>query len=178
MSLKSQPQATAKLARGLIAPPSMQSYDCSVPRCPLVGSVKMPRLLLFVALLCLARCRADRSDTPDEAYRLFSSALKRGDLATGWDSLSASTRALLEEQSKAVAVASKGAIKDDPKLMTFVSGIKVQPAGEVKVLRSDAAIALLEVTEGASKREQKMVKVGDRWYVDLTESLRAGAAAP
>ncbi len=134
--------------------------------------------MLFLAVLgCVAGCRADRFDTPDEAYRLFSLALKRGDLATGWDSLSAQTRAQLEAQSKAVAAASKGAIKDDPKLLTFVSGVKVQATGEVKVLRADATVAVLEVTEGGAKREQKMVKVQDRWYVDLTDSLK-GAAAP
>ena len=138
----------------------------------------MPRTLLFAALIWLAGCRADRFDTPDDAYRLFASALKRSDLTTGWESLSPQTRALLEEQSKAVAAASKGAIKDDPKLLTFVSGVKVQPTSEVKVLSAEATVALLEVTEGTAKRQQKMVKVGDRWYVDLTESLKAGAAAP
>ena len=139
---------------------------------------QMPRFILFVALLAVGGCRADRFDTPDEAYRLFSSALKRGDLATGWDSLSADTRKLLEEQSKAVAASSKGAIKDEPKLLTFVSGVKVQPTTEVKVLESNATAAVLEVTEGAAKRHQKMVKVQDRWYVDLTDSVKMGAAAP
>ena len=138
----------------------------------------MPRLALLLAVLALGACRSDRFDTPDEAYRLFAASLKRGDLATSWDSLSADTRAQLEERSKRVVTASKGMIKDDPKLLTFVSGVKVQPISEVKVLKVDAALALLEVTEGSAKREQKMVKVGDRWYVDLTDSLKLGAAAP
>ncbi len=138
----------------------------------------MPRFLALAALLCLAGCRSDRFDTPDEAYRLFSAALKRSDLTTTWESLSPDTRKQLEEQSKAIAGASKGAVKDDPKLLTFVSGVKVLPIGELKVIKTEGALALLEVTSGDVKREQKMVKVGDRWYVDLTDSLKSGAAAP
>jgi hypothetical protein len=134
--------------------------------------------LLLVALLAFESCRVDRSDSPEEAYRLFSAALKHSDVNTAWESLSQQTRAVLEQKSKAVAAASKGAIKDDPKLLSFVSGIKVQPIGEVKVLRADAQSALLEVGEDSGKREQKMVKVGNRWYVDLTDSLKSGAAAP
>lgn len=137
----------------------------------------MPRGVLLLLLL-LVGCRSDRTDTPDDAYRLFSSALKRSDVTAAWDSLSAETRALLEQKSKALAEASKGAIKDEPKMLTFVSGVKVQPIGEVKVLKIDGAVALLEVADPAGKREQKMVKVGNRWYVDLTDSLKSGAAAP
>ena len=147
------------------------------------NSRKMPRflLLLAISLVGLSGCRVDRSDTPDDAYRQFSSALKRNDLTTAWDSLSAQTRAILEERSKAVAAASKGAIKDEPslpKLLTFVSGVRVQPVGEIKVLNLEGALAVLEVTEPQGKREQKMVKVGNRWYVDLTDSLKSGAATP
>lgn len=143
------------------------------------GSMGLRALaMVLVLLLGLAGCRSDRNDTPENAYRLFSAALKRSDVNLAWESLSAETRALLEKKSKELAEASKGAIKDEPRLLTFASGVKVQPIGEVKVLRTDGAVALLEVTDPAGKREQKMVKVDNRWYVDLTDSLRAGAGGP
>lgn len=135
-------------------------------------------LPILLAGLALAGCRNDRFDAPDDAYRLFSAALKRGDATTAWDSLSAETRAVLEAKSKELAAASNGAIKDEPKAVTFMSGMKVMPIGEVKVLKMEGAVAMLEVTDAAGKREQKMVKVDNRWYVDLTDSLKAGAAAP
>ena len=137
----------------------------------------MTRALLWV-FLALAGCRSDRTDTPDDAYRVFSSALKRSDVNMAWDSLSAPTRALLEQKSKATSEASKGAIKDEPKMLTFVSGVKIQPIGAVKVLKIDGDVAMLEIEEPSGKREQKMVKVDNRWYVDLTDSLNLGAAAP
>ena len=137
----------------------------------------MARVLMLL-LLGLVGCRSDRSDTPDDAYRLFSAALKRSDLNTAWDSLSVQTRTVLEQKSKAISEASKGVIKDEPKILTFVSGVKIQPLGEVKVLQSEGPIAVLEVTDPTGKHEQKMVKVDNRWYVDLTDSLKSGAAAP
>ena len=137
----------------------------------------MARVLLLV-LVVLAGCRSDRTDTPDDAFRQFSSAIKRSDVNTAWDSLSADTRALLEQKSKAISDASKGAIKDEPKILTFVSGVKAQPVTDVTVLKTEGALAVLEVTDASGKREQKMVKVDNRWYVDLTDSLKSGAAAP
>ena len=138
----------------------------------------MARMFLLVLLALAGGCRSDRSDTPDDAYRLFSSAIKRSDVNAAWECLSVETRTLLEQKSKAIAEASKGAIKDEPKMLTFVSGVKVQPIGEVTVLKTDGAVAVLEVTDASGKREQKMVKAGNRWYVDLTDSLNSGAAAP
>ena len=138
----------------------------------------MARMLLLLLLGLAGGCRSDRSDTPDEAYRLFSSAIKRSDVNAAWDCLSVETRKLLEQKSKAISEASKGAIKDEPKMLTFVSGVKVQPIGEVTVLKTDGAVAMLEVNDASGKREQKMVKVDNRWYVDLTDSLKSGAAAP
>jgi hypothetical protein len=138
----------------------------------------MARVLLLLVGVVLAGCRSDRSDTPDDAYRLFSSALKRSDVNTAWDSLSGETRALLEQKSKQVSEASKGAIKDEPKMLTFVSGVKIQPISDVKILKTEGSVAMLEVTDPTGKREQKMVKVDNRWYVDLTDSLKAGAAGP
>ena len=138
---------------------------------------RMTRVLLLL-LLGLAGCRSDRTDTPDDAYRLFASALKHSDVNTAWDSLSVETRTLLEQKSKAISEASKGAIKDEPKMLTFVSGVKIQPITDVKVLKTEGAICLLEVTDATGKREQKMVKVDNRWYVDLIDSLKSGAAAP
>ncbi len=138
----------------------------------------MNRFLLLVLMVGLAGCRSDRADAPDDAYRLFSAAIKRSDVNGAWDALSADTRAMLEAKSKAISEASKGAIKDEPKMLTFVSGVKVQPIGVVKVLKLEGAMAVLEVEDPAGKREQKMVKVGNRWYVDLTDSLKAGAAVP
>ncbi len=137
----------------------------------------MARILLLM-VLGLGGCRADRLDAPDDAFRFFSSAIKRGDVNAAWEALSAETRTALEKRSKAVSEASKGAIKDDPKMLTFVSGVKVQPIGEVKVLKVDGATALIEVTDPSGKREQKMVKVDNRWYVDMMDSLNSEAAAP
>ena len=80
----------------------------------------MAHALLLLLLVGMTGCRSDRSDSPDDAFRLFSSALKRSDVNTAWDSLSGDTRALLEQKSKAVSEASKGAIKDEQKMLTFV----------------------------------------------------------
>lgn len=138
----------------------------------------MGRALVLLTLFGLAGCRSDRYDTPEDAYRLFSAALKRSDVNAAWGALSSDTRALLEQKSKEVSAVSKGAIKDEPKLLTFVSGVKVLPIGAVTVLSADGAQAVLEVTDGSGKRKQKMVKADNRWYVDLTDSLKAGGAAP
>jgi hypothetical protein len=146
----------------------------------------MRRLLPLLVLFSLAACRGDRVDAPEEAYRTFTAAWKRSELPAMWDSLSPDTRKLLEDRTREVVAASKGAIKDDPKappdrlpqLLAFASGVKAQPITDLKVLETHEAMAMLEVTEGGVKRQQKMVKVGERWYVDLTESLKAGAGSP
>ena len=50
-------------------------------------------MIIVVVLLALS-CRSERWDVPDDAYRLFSGALKKGDANTAWDSLSPATQRL------------------------------------------------------------------------------------
>lgn len=128
----------------------------------------------LVALLLLGACGRPRWDKPDEAYRTFSSALRKGDLATAWGGLSEQTRKLAEARSKEVSAASGGSVKDEPMLMFFASGYKPLPQGDLKVATQEGQNAVVEVAIGdaALPQAQKMTKEGDRWLVDLTDAFK------
>jgi hypothetical protein len=125
------------------------------------------------ALLMLSGCSRPRWDKPDEAYRAFSSAVRRGEYKTAWDALSAKTRKKMEERAKAVSQASGGSVKDEPMLMFFASGYKPLPQGELKVAKEEGQSAVVEVTiaDGGVTQSQKMIKEGARWAVDLSEAF-------
>lgn len=125
-------------------------------------------------MLLAPECGRARYDRPDEAYRSFSSALRRSELKTAWDALSTDTRKAMESRSKAAAEASGGSVKDEPMLMFFASGYKPLPQGELKVSKEEGQTAVVEVAigDGGSTQSQRMLKEGDRWVVDLTEAFK------
>jgi hypothetical protein len=132
------------------------------------------KALVIVTLLALSGCNRPRWDRPDEAYKSFSSALRRGEVKTAWEALSADTRKAMEARSKVVAEASGGSVKDEPMLMFFASGYKPLPQGDMKVAKEEGQSAVVEVTiaDGGATQSQRMVKEGDRWAVDLTEAFK------
>ncbi len=132
------------------------------------------KAFVTVTLLLLAGCNRPRWDKPDEAYRAFSSAVRRGELKVAWEALSADTRKAAEARSKTMAEASGGSVKDEPMLMFFASGYKPLPQGDVKVAKEEGQTAVVEVAigDGGATQSQRMVKEGDRWAVDLTEAFK------
>jgi hypothetical protein len=131
--------------------------------------------LIAAALLLVATgCNRPRWDRPDEAYRAFSAAVRRGELKAAWEGLSADTRKAMEARAKAVSAASEGSVKDEPMLMFFASGYKPLPQGELKVATEEGQSAVVEVAigDGGVTQSQKMIKEGDRWAVDLTEAFK------
>jgi hypothetical protein len=93
---------------------------------------------LLVPLLFLSLgCNRPRWDKPDEAYRSFASAVRRGEVKIAWEALSADTRKAAEARSKEMAQASGGSVKDEPMLMFFASGYKPLPQGDVKVAKEE-----------------------------------------
>ena len=122
---------------------------------------------LFCGLLA---CQFSSNRAPEElGYRVFVEAVQRGDLAAAWGSLSEKTRHLMEARAKAVADASKGAVKEEPALMLFQSGIRPAPAGDVKVLESDGGTAVIEVNARGVSHHIVMVRESGRWVVDLSD---------
>lgn len=133
----------------------------------------MKAACVIVTLLALGGCSRPRWDKPDDAYRSFASAVRKGEYKTAWDALSAETRKKMEERAKAVSQASGGSVKDEPMLMFFASGYKPLPQGELKVAKEEGQSAVVEITiaDGGVTQSQKMIKEGDRWAVDLTEAF-------
>jgi len=129
------------------------------------------KAIAIIALVALSGCSRPRFDRPDEAYKSFSSALRKQDLKGAWDALSADTKKAMEAKSKAVAAASGGSVKDEPMLMLFASGYKPLPQGDLKVAKEEGQIAVVEVAVGGATQSQKMIREGDRWAVDLTGVL-------
>ncbi len=148
-------------------------------------------------LLGATACRPQHDD-PLEAYAAFSSNLKRHEVEAAYKSLSTPTQKAFEERVKQVAEAAcppgalalekdpakadddgknakpkpRCAVKPDPPLVAFASGVKVQPLGPMKLLERNADVAVIEVGADGGSYRQKMVKEGSAWRVDLTEALR------
>ncbi|MBL8950791.1 MAG: hypothetical protein JNK82_08450 [Myxococcaceae bacterium] len=127
-----------------------------------------------LVLVLVSGCNRPRWDKPDEAYKAFSSAVRRSDVKVAWEALSADTRKAAEARSRALAQASGGSVKDEPMLMFFASGYKPLPQGDVKVAKEEGQSAVVEVAvgDGGVSQSQRMVKEGDRWAVDLTEAFK------
>jgi hypothetical protein len=133
----------------------------------------MMRLWVFAAAAVLVSgCAKPRWDRPDEAYKSFSAALRKGELQVAWDDLSSDTRKAVQAKSKEVSTASGGAVKDDPMLMFFASGYKPLPQGDVKVTSEESQSAIVEVAVGSASESQRMTREGVRWTVDLTDAFK------
>lgn len=140
----------------------------------MITSASKMKAYAIVALVALGGCNRPRWDKPDEAYRAFSSAVRKGEVKTAWDALSTETRKAMEARSKQVSEASGGSVKDEPMLMFFASGYKPLPQGDLKVAKEEGQSAVVEVSiaDGGATQSQRMIKEGDRWAVDLTEAFK------
>ncbi len=131
-----------------------------------------PATLALAALLLFGCQRPPRADSPELAYLMFVEAIRRGESKKAWEALSPATRAAIEARSKEISAASAGVIKDDPALLVLQSGVRPQPAGEVKLLQSDGRAAVVEVSIGTQKQQVKLVKDEQRWTIDLAEAFK------
>jgi hypothetical protein len=134
----------------------------------------------------VAGCREPKWDKPEDAYTSFAQAVRigraklsagdekagRAELKTAYEALSGPTRTAIEERSKEISSTSGGAVKDDPVLLAFVTGVKPEPLEAVRTLHEEGAAATVSVTVGGKTVEQKMVKEGERWKVDLSEAFK------
>ena len=132
----------------------------------------MVRLWVICAACILAACGRPRWDRPDEAYKAFSAAVRKGELQAAYAGLSSPSRQAIEARAKEVARASQGSVKDDPVLMLFASGYKPLPQGEVKVASENGPSAVVEVTVNGTAQTQRMSKEGERWTVDLADAFK------
>jgi len=137
---------------------------------PFAGGTMKPRMrlpaLALAVLLGLGACAKPPPATPEAAYQAFALALRRGDTKTAYAALSKGTRDAVEARSKELVAASQGLLKDEPALMLFQSGTRPAPLGEVKVVETSDAAAVLEV--GGTR--VKMIKdESGRWVIDLTD---------
>lgn len=120
----------------------------------------------------LAGCKPQsRSDTPDQAFRTFAQAVRRGDLERVQEGLSARTKALLEARIRPLSDGGSPTAPLDAVALTFATGVRQAPLDEVKVIRSDAASAVVSVKAGSREGEQRLVLEDGRWKVDLAALL-------
>lgn len=123
-------------------------------------------------LLLLLACRQPPAQTPESAYRAFAKSIEKGQFQQAYQSLSAQTRALLEERAGAVSKSSGGAVKDEPALLAFVTAQKPAPLSEVKLLGLDGGTALLAATAGENTQNIELVHEDGGWKVDLSGRLK------
>ncbi len=136
----------------------------------------MRRLGVVVLVLLVAACKRQPANSPEGVYRGFVDAVQRGNTTKAWGSLSKQTQQKVEQRSKAISEASKGVVRDEPRLLLF-QGTRPGPIGEVTQLRADDTSAVLQVASAGGTREVKMVKDSGQWFIDLTETLE-GRDAP
>lgn len=139
--------------------------------------------LVLVVTLALAGCQKPSLATPEGAFRAFSDAARRQDAKTAFSMLSEKSQALLSERSKAVVAASKGTVRDEPALLTFLTPRRAAPLISISVSKVEAERALIDVKTcdkpleaggacpaGADVQERvTMVKEAQRWAVELPE---------
>jgi len=144
---------------------------------------RVMRSLPLLAALSVAACQKGPPTTPEAAFRAFGDAVKRQDARSAFELLGPKSRAALEARSKALAVESKGAVRDEPALLAFRTPAQPAPVVSIVVAQADEAAAVLEVKTcrqaldasgacpaGADVQERvTMTKVGQRWGVELPE---------
>lgn len=144
------------------------------------------RALLLAFTVPLAACQKAPVNSPEGTFRAFSDALRRQDAKTAFSLLSQKSQALLAERSKALSAASKGTIRDEPALLTFLTPRRANPLVSISVAKSDDASAVIEVKTcdrpldaggacpaGADVQERvAMVKEAQRWAVELPELVK------
>lgn len=125
---------------------------------------------LAVAVLG-AGCDRPAEGSPEAAWHRFALALRRGDARAAYAGLSRETRALAETRARQISEASKGLVKNEPALMLFQAGTRPAPPGRVTVVEVAPTSAVLEVTGEAGTQRVKLVKDGEQWLVDLSQTL-------
>ncbi len=130
------------------------------------------RWLAVLLILSATGCRQQRWDTPTEAYTSWAGTLRRGEWKAAWAGLSTPSRKGLEARVAALKAAAPTIAVGDPSTIAFAAGVKQRPLKEVTLVKQDGEVAVVRVTpvEG-EPLEQKMVKEGDRWLVDLADAL-------
>ena len=129
------------------------------------------RLFAVVLLVTVAAgCRREPANSPEAAYRAFIEAVQKGDTRKAWQSLSPATRQKVEERSKAISEASKGAVRDEPELLLF-QGTRPGPLGDITQLTADDTSAVLKVASASGAREVKLVKDSGKWLIDLSDTI-------
>ncbi len=123
------------------------------------------------ALVLLACPPAPRADRPEEAYLAFTQALQRGNAKGAWELLSTPTRKAFQTQAKEISRASGGAVSADPMRLAFAVPGKAPVVTEVKAVQVEGDEATVAVTAGGRTQEQRMVKEGASWKVDLQAAL-------
>jgi hypothetical protein len=135
------------------------------------------RWALLAVLLVVSgtfACKPQRGAAPpDEAFRSFASAVRKGDVARVRDALSARTRELLQARLHPFSDGGAPVADVQAAALTFVTGVRQAPLGDVKVIRVDGDRAVLSVTSGSREGEQRLVKEDGLWKVDLTQFLES-----
>ena len=132
----------------------------------------MKRVLRGVGVVCslagLSACV--ESITPESEYLLFRDALVRKQPKKAWSMLSSPTQRALRERSAAIANVSPKAFKDAPEQLVF-QGYRPRDISSLKILSADAETALLEVTSTIDTTHVKLLKEGEHWRVDFSDTL-------
>lgn len=140
---------------------------------------------VLLCVLALLGCPKATVDSPEGAFRLWADAMRRNDVKVAFGLVSAKGQAALGAQSKALAEASKGTLKDEPATL-LVSPRRAAPVVAVTVATNDGARAELAVTTcreavdergacpaGADVQERvTMVKEAQRWAVELPKLVK------
>jgi hypothetical protein len=124
-------------------------------------------------LLSLAGCDKSRSESPADAYTVFSRAAQRGDAKAGYAALSKPCQENLSARAKEISAASGGAIKNDPAALAFSGPPRPDPLSEVNVVRQSGERAVLAVTSTSGSHQVAMVREEQGWKVDVNEALAA-----
>lgn len=126
------------------------------------------RFLLVLLALAGSGCRQQRWDTPTEAYTSWAGTLRRGEWKAAWAGLSSPSRKGLEDRVAALKGAAPSIGAGEPSTIAFAAGVKQRPLKDVTLVKQDGDVAVVRVTPvDGEPVEQRMVKEGDRWTVDL-----------
>lgn len=134
----------------------------------------MRAVALGVLVLMLGGCRGSTvATTPEGAYRAFSLAVAKGDVKRAFAALSPETQKRVAARSKAIAEASKGAVRDEPEMLLFQlpNRAKSGPATQLSRVRADENSAVLAVASSEGTWEVKLVKDSGQWFVELSDAL-------
>jgi hypothetical protein len=121
----------------------------------------------------LPACDGARWNGPEAAYAAYAAAVQRKDRAHAYAALSTATRDLYQSKADAISKASGGAIKPDPVILVFLTGVEPAPITQIKRVREESSQAVVAITAGGLTSEQRLVKEADQWKVDLIDVLKS-----